>query len=52
MSVHLVIPDSVALALRLPTVRRKQQLMVELALTLYANNNSSTYIFHLLYFRS
>jgi predicted HTH domain antitoxin len=36
MTIHLVIPDSVAQALRLPTIRRKQQLMVELALTLYA----------------
>jgi predicted HTH domain antitoxin len=36
MSLNLVIPDSVAQAMRLPTIQRKQQLMIELALTLYA----------------
>ena len=36
MTIHLVIPDSVAQALRLPTSRRQQELMAELALTLYA----------------
>ncbi len=36
MSIRLVIPDSVAHAMRLPGSRRQQQLMTELALTLYA----------------
>lgn len=36
MTIHLEIPDSVAQALRLPAVRRQQQLLVELALSLYA----------------
>ena len=35
MSIRLVIPDSVAHAMRLPGSRRQQQLMTELALTLY-----------------
>jgi predicted HTH domain antitoxin len=36
MTIHLVIPDSIAQAMRLPTTKRQEQLMVELALTLYA----------------
>ncbi|MEI7849326.1 MAG: UPF0175 family protein [Chloroflexota bacterium] len=36
MSIQLTIPDSVTLAMRLPTRQRKQQLLLELALTLYA----------------
>jgi predicted HTH domain antitoxin len=36
MTIHLVIPDSVAQAMRLPTTKRQEQLLVELALTLYA----------------
>ncbi len=36
MTIQLVIPDSVAQAMRLPARQRQQQLMLELALTLYA----------------
>lgn len=36
MSILLEIPDSVAQAIRLPLVEQKQQLLVELALALYA----------------
>jgi predicted HTH domain antitoxin len=36
MTIRLEIPDSVAQAMRMPTIRQKQQLMTELALTLYA----------------
>ena len=38
MTIHLEIPDSVAQAMCLPAVRRQQQLLVELALTLYAQS--------------
>jgi predicted HTH domain antitoxin len=36
VTIHLIIPDSVVQAMRLPAGRLKQQLMVELALTLSA----------------
>jgi predicted HTH domain antitoxin len=36
MTIHLVISDSIAQAMRLPVARQQQQLMTELALTLYA----------------
>jgi predicted HTH domain antitoxin len=36
MSILLEIPDSVAQAIRLPLAEQKQQLLVELALALYA----------------
>lgn len=36
MSIQLEIPDSVAQAIHLPTVEQKQQLLIELALALYA----------------
>lgn len=36
MSLILEIPDKVAQALRLPLIDRKQQVMTELAITLYA----------------
>ena len=36
MSIHLEIPDSIAQALRLPTVDQEEQLLLELAVTLYA----------------
>ena len=36
MSIVLEIPDSIAQSIRLPLVEQKQQLLVELALALYA----------------
>ncbi len=36
MTLHLEIPDSVAQAMRLPPGEQRQQLLVELAVTLYA----------------
>jgi predicted HTH domain antitoxin len=36
MSIQLEIPDSVAQAIQLPAVEQKQQLLVELAVALYA----------------
>lgn len=36
MSIQLVIPDSIAQAIRLPPVEQQQQLLIELALALYA----------------
>ncbi len=36
MSIQLEIPDSIAQAMRLPAVERKRQLLLELAITLYA----------------
>jgi len=36
MSIHLVIPDSVVQAMRIPSTRRQQHLLIELAITLYA----------------
>ena len=36
MSIQLQIPDSVAQALRLPPVEQQQQLMIELAVAVYA----------------
>ncbi|MBI5293191.1 MAG: UPF0175 family protein [Chloroflexi bacterium] len=36
MSIQLQIPDSVAQAMRLPPLEQQQQLMVELAVALYA----------------
>lgn len=35
MDIHLIIPDSVAQALRLPPAERQEQLLTELALALY-----------------
>jgi predicted HTH domain antitoxin len=36
MSIQLEIPDSVAQAMRLPIAQRQQQLLLELAISLYA----------------
>ena len=36
MSIQLQIPDSIAQALRLPPLEQQEQLMVELAIALYA----------------
>jgi len=36
MSIQLEIPDQIAQALRLPEAEQKQQLLIELALALYA----------------
>ena len=36
MSIHLEIPDSIAQAMRLPSRDQEQQLLVELAVALYA----------------
>ncbi len=36
MTIQLTIPDSVTQAMRLPTRQRKQKLLLELSLTLYA----------------
>ena len=36
MSIHLEIPDPIAQALRLPAVDQDQQLLLELAIALYA----------------
>ncbi len=36
MSIQLEIPDRVALAIRLPITEQKRQLMIELAIALYA----------------
>lgn len=36
MGLHLEIPDSVAQAIRLPEKRMKEELLIELALALYA----------------
>jgi predicted HTH domain antitoxin len=36
MSIHLEIPDHIAQAMRLPLKEQKQQLLVELAVALYA----------------
>lgn len=36
MSIHLEIPDLVAQAIRLPLADQKQQLLIELAVALYA----------------
>ena len=36
MGIHLEIPDHIAQAIRLPPEEQEQQLMIELAVTLYA----------------
>ena len=36
MGIHLEIPDHIAQAIRLPLEEQEQQLMIELAVTLYA----------------